>query len=96
MSICTGQCAIEQAQHRHPDARVVGLLADFDGLYAVGLKRDAVVAGDLADLAEQLLQMRDFGGAEAQQVGIVRRAMRHVEPDVEQQRALEQALAALL
>ena len=44
--------AIEQADHRHADARVVGLLADFGGLHAVGLKDDAVIAGDLADLAE--------------------------------------------
>ncbi len=88
--------AIEQADHRHTDARVVGLLADFGGLHAVGLKHDAVIAGDLTDSAEQVFQMWDLGGAEAQQVGIVRRAMRYVEPDVEQQRTFEQELTLLL
>jgi hypothetical protein len=42
--------------------------------------------GQHPQVEEQLFQMRDFGGAEAQQVGVVRRAVRDVEPDVEQQR----------
>ena len=52
---------VQQAQQRDTHARVVGLLADFGGLHRVGLKHDAVIAGDLADLAEQLFQIRNIG-----------------------------------
>ena len=70
-------------------------LCGFGGLHAVGLKHDAVVAGDLADLAEQFSRW-EFRWAEPKQVGVVRRAMRQIEPEVEQQRTFEQELPARL
>ena len=57
--------AIEQTHHRDANARIVSLLADFGDLYTVGLKHDPVVTGDLADLAEQVFQIRNVGGAKA-------------------------------
>lgn len=53
--------SVEQADLCHPDTRVVQFLANIGGFHGVGPKHDAAIAGDLANLVEQLFKMQDFG-----------------------------------
>ena len=71
---------------------IVGVLADLLGADRVGLKADAIVGVDRSgtQLMEDDLQGRQLRRAKPEQVGIPRRAMGDVEPQVEEQGALEQ------
>ncbi len=80
-----GQFAVDG----HTDAAVAGVFADLRYCHGNRIEQDAVVRGNGGDLAKDLGHGLQVAGAEAQQIGIARRPVRHVIPKREQQRALE-------
>ncbi len=79
-----------------PDAQaaVASILANLLGRKGAGVEVHAVIGNDTADLAQCSVERFGVHRAKAEEVGIARGPMRHVEPQVEQQPTLQpQAVA---
>lgn len=98
MSICVLHRALAGQLAADEDARsgVSCFLADFLGDDRGRVENDAVLDRDAGDVAEGLDHGFQIARAEAEQVGVARGPVRHVVPEREQQRALEQKSIRML
>lgn len=90
-----GTRTIDQAGQGDAYPGVVGLLANLCRLDCIRSKHHPVLGVYPADIPEDSFEVRQLGRAKTQKIGVTRRAMWNVEPQIEQQRSFQQELTGV-